>query len=200
MAKLGQDLATLKYEVVNSQDYCVIDERGLPASLSTTRDFRSLAKGLTHIDACFTTSSYAIAVTGGGTLGKRYDIDGTTFGTEIKLDHPLDAGQIATVNYNTAFAYKPEDKIPPYFRRMIGYTTMEKLAITVAFDPQHAPSRVTWTEWQGQHEDSPIVPESQHVMQELEPVEFGSLGGYLTATRALYDVTPGTVLGFMWEL
>jgi hypothetical protein len=123
------------------------------------------------------------APSGGARAGApRVDGEGLTV-VDLEFVHPLEFGETASLEYETAFTWKT---VPPQVRRATR-KRLERLDMRVQFSPERRPAELQWAVWDG------YGPAAK-----LRAAEVVELDHECAAHRFVDEIQQGTV-GFTWR-
>jgi hypothetical protein len=141
-----------------------------------------LTDGFSHYPYRFDTNALGVEVVRGGKAGPVRPIADGYFAVDIELTHSLQAGQTASFEYQTQFAYR--EPPPPEFRRGAVYP-IHNLELYVQFDSAKLPARVWWAEWDDYRPGAKVQDreevslDTEHAVHRYLPlVEQGVVGFY----------------------
>jgi hypothetical protein len=180
----AQGLGPPKYRTLSLHDHHYLGPDGFPARHRNLQVVEALEDGIDRVLYRADTNAVAVEVLQGayGLGGPVRQIADGLFAVDMLLAKKLQAGETATLEYETSFHYSTRP--PPEFRRIV-VISLENLDIRVQFHPDFLPRTVLWAVWDGM--DGPIA--------ESEPVE---LDAQFAAHRFL-RVAQRTVVGFHWD-
>jgi hypothetical protein len=144
-------LGPRRHQTLALHDHAELGSDGRLAKTRTMQVIEALVPGTRHIPYLYDTGALTLEV-GQGCQGisRQPYLVGDVFVTNIVLSRVLGAGETATLEYWTTYAY-PGDPANPaerqYRRAVMGF--LENFDIRVQFHPGALPGRLWWAAWDG---------------------------------------------------
>lgn len=155
---------------------------GLPESHRTMHVIRANER-LDRYPYIFDTDAASVRVVQGGRAGEPYALDSGLYAVDIVLTRPLEAGETATMGYETTFWYRTP---PPQEFRRASSGRIENLDLRVQFHHLRLPEQVWWSEW-------PTLDAPPSLSEPTALAVDKSVHRYL-------DAIEHTVVGFRWNI
>ena len=171
-----------RHRTVSLQDRHRIGPDGLPASHRTVQVIRA-DDDLDRYPCVFDTDAACLRVVRGGRSAEPYALGDGLYAVDLMLAEPLQAGQTATIEYETTFWYRTPP--PPEFRRAASHQ-LANVDLRVEFHPLRLPQRVWHSEWA-----TLDAPPSRSELVELDAEK---------SVQRRYRTLERTVVGFRWQL
>ena len=182
------DAPRARHRTVDLRDYYYLGPDGLPAQHRSDHIIEATEDGLDRYTYMVDTNMLTLDVQTGGIPSLPYQLrasDGTIYhAIDIMLEHPLQRGSTAVLNYTTTFRY---DDAPPNEMRRAFRRKVDKFLLWIHFHPDMLPSRLWWAEWNGITDSS------------ITHREAVSLNSANEAHRFLEGGAEHAVIGFYWE-
>lgn len=184
LAGPGRPRGSLKYRTLAVHDYHRVGADRLPIEHRTVQVIRATAD-LDTVEYRFDTDAAAVQVLRGGRAAELLPSGVTGLhAVDITLTQPLRAGETASLEHRTIFAYR---SMPEPVMRRIVRDSATNVEIHVTFDAQAAPKRVDWCSWRADRLDTPPVS--------AQPVTLNRAGEVHRYVEALH----GLGAGFRWQ-
>lgn len=164
-------------------EYHYLGTDRLPCRHETLQVIEATVDGFDRHAYAFDSDALTVEVFMGGQITEPlYRVNDDIYAVDIVLSHPLKAGELCTLKYETTFRYMTPPQ--PEFRRAIN-VVIDWLDVKVVFHPARKAKRAWWAIWES-------------LEGNLIEKEFVELDEYYTLRRYLKDVE-NTVVGFIWE-
>ncbi|MFF4421113.1 hypothetical protein ACFY04_10055 [Streptomyces sp. NPDC001549] len=134
----------------------VIGRDGAPERHRTTRAVMACEDGVRFFPCRLPPGAVGVAVLRGARAGARREFPGSTPVVELAFPAPLEAGQIASLEYEVVYAPLRE-QVTEY--RRVAHARADNVDLVVEFPPSPRPARVWWATWD-HHRDGTLLSET----------------------------------------
>ncbi len=168
---------------VSLHEWHLVGADGLPWRHRTVHVIRALRDDVAAYTYRFDSAAAGVRVLRGGRAGPpRPDVGGFT-AVDLVLSRPLAAGETASLEYETTFAWT---SVPPPEVRRAMRQRVERLDMRVEFSPERPPAEVHWAVWEGHGPDARLRAAERVPLDDEH------------AVHRFVDEVDGATVGFVW--